>query len=156
MRGGCPHERYGRLRRQIRHWQGANFFQLHRGIVLGCYTGGAGLVTVEAIVPGRISQNDGVALAQLHRTIPGADLQIPSYSGGISLSRLLAAYGFGRFEDFTLAPRYDLALLLGRKRCHVCGSRHGNRATLDRMDELGGAVVDNLTGSGNTALADVE
>ena len=41
---------------------------------------------------------DATRLAELGDKITVADLQIPSYSGGISLSRLPAAYGFGRFE----------------------------------------------------------
>src|SRR5262245_31146888 len=132
MRDSCPQEQCGVGAGETWDWQSADLIERHRGIVVGGSTLHAGFFVVDFEMPRRIGVNNGIASVAWEWLVTVRGQPFEAFGAthfSLTRSDLLC-----RPKDLPLAPRHDLALLLGRKRRHVRSRRHGNRATLNHTD----------------------
>src|SRR6516165_7142165 len=116
----------------------------------------AGFFIVDIEMPRRIGIKHRIASVAWERSALVAGCGQPFDALGATHFSLTRSDLLCRPKDLPLAPRHDLALVLLRKHCHVSGSRDGDRALLNRMDQLRSAILLNFTGAGDAALADSE
>src|SRR5215467_5738497 len=154
MRDRCPHEQCGVGAGETWDWQSADLVERHRGIVVGGRVLDAGFFVVDLEMPRRIGINNGIASVAWEWLVTGRGQPFDALGAthfSLTRSDLLC-----RPKDLPLAPRHDLALVLLRKHCHISGRRDGDRALLNRMDQLGSTILLNFASAGDAALADIE
>src|SRR6516164_11152262 len=126
----------------MRHRQGANLVQCHRGIMVAGSALDAGFFVVDFEMPRRIGVNNGIASVAWEWLVTGRGQPFDAFGAthfSLTRSDLLC-----RPKDLPLTARDNLVLLLNRKRCHVRSGRYGDCTALNRTDSLGSAMLLNF------------
>src|SRR5262249_36586461 len=107
-------------------------------------------------MPRRIGVDNRIAPLGHKLAIAFADFDHAGDASGIPGASLLSTNSLSGLEDFLLAPRDYLALLVERLCGYVSGGRYRHPALLDRTDKLGSATLEHLASAGYRALAHVQ